>query len=121
MQLYESPHRLKHNVMLLACNQTEVALQQRQRQEGDGWLRFQVFCYDHQIWYTPWYVLRYEWAHIHRLHFHSDPAMRFRVIPGKGQWDHEWGTGDKTWYYGKPKDNIPQPVVDDPNQSAKAP
>ena len=43
------------------------------------------------------------------------------MIPGKGQWDHEWGTGDKTWYYGNPKDIIPQNVVDYPNQRTKAP
>lgn len=113
-QLYKSKPRLKHNLMLLACNQTEVALHQSERQKADGWVQWQVFCDTHQVWYTPWYVLRYEWAYIHRLHFDGDPAKLFRVLPGKGQWDHEWGTGDKTWYYGNPKDLIPPNVVDYP-------
>lgn len=121
MKMYRCPYRIKHNMRLLHCNGTAQALQQEARGAGDDWTSLQRWCTTHKVWRTPWYVMRCEWACIHRNHVDSNPTMPFHVRPGISHWDLEWGTGDITGYYGDPEDLLRKKfpnVVDVPFYSA---
>ena len=81
--------RMKHNEALLPCN--ILSRDVMERDEDEQWRRY---CPIHGVWFTPWWVLRWEWAHV--TGYDGDPSLLARCRPTCGHFDLK--SGDKTWF-----------------------